>query len=216
MTPKPIALFVDDDCSILEGLRLAHSRRFDVRLASSGKAGLEVLASEPDIAIIVSDFAMPIMDGATFLARACVAAPNAVRLLLTGTSDIESAARAVNEGRIFHFLAKPCSPAALESAIDLALELHRDLIAKASPGISTSSATSDSRESLKAMDLEELTPREQEVLQLIAKGLRITDVAPLLNITPHTVCSHIKSIYRKRQLGSRAEAALEARRLGLA
>lgn len=215
MTAKPIVLFVDDDYSILEGIRRAHGRRFDLRLADSGKAGLELLANEPGVAIVVSDIAMPHMDGAAFLAQACVVAPNAVRLLLTGTSDIESAARAVNDGRIFHFLTKPCSPDALESALDVALELHKDLIAEGSSGDSTICATPDLRESSMEGDLENLTSREQEVLQLIAKGLRISDVAPLLSITPHTVCTHVKSIYRKRQLSSRAEAALEAHRLGL-
>lgn len=215
MTTKPIALFVDDELSVLEGIRLAHGRRFDVRVATSGKEGLEILAKESGVAIIVSDIAMPFMDGAEFLSLARQIAPGAVRMLLTGTSDLEAAARAVNDGRIFHFLTKPCSPKALESALDLALDLHEDLIAKDSTVASRHCPIPESRESRALDDLKELTAREQEVLQLIAKGLRISEVAPLLHITAHTVCTHVKSIYRKRQLASRAEAALEAQRLGL-
>jgi DNA-binding NarL/FixJ family response regulator len=64
-------------------------------------------------------------------------------------------------------------------------------------------------------DLVLLSGREQIVLSLIAKGLQIAQVARALNISAHTVCSHIKSIYRKRHLSCRAEAALEAQRLGL-
>ena len=64
-------------------------------------------------------------------------------------------------------------------------------------------------------DLSALSERETQVLELIAKGLPISDVAQLLAITANTVCSHIKNIYRKRHLSSRAEAALEAQRLGL-
>lgn len=64
-------------------------------------------------------------------------------------------------------------------------------------------------------DLSPLSNREKEVLGLIARGLHITDVSRALKISTHTVCSHIKSIYRKRSLCSRAEAALEAKRLGL-
>jgi DNA-binding NarL/FixJ family response regulator len=212
MTARPAVLFVDDDSGILEGIRLAHGKRYDVRLASSGEEGLNILRSEPGIAVIVSDIAMPLMDGAAFLAQARATAPYAVRLLLTATHDVETAARAVNDGRIFHFLTKPCPPEVLQSALDLALDLHEDLRGDESLG---DSAAARARASSRADDLADLSPREQEVLRLIAKGLRISDVAPLLNITPHTVCTHIKSIYRKRQLGSRAEAALEARKLGL-
>lgn len=61
----------------------------------------------------------------------------------------------------------------------------------------------------------ELTPREKEVLSLIARGLRNTDVAQALNITDSTVASYIKTIYRKLGISSRAEAAWHATRLGL-
>lgn len=60
-----------------------------------------------------------------------------------------------------------------------------------------------------------LTARESEVLSLISRGSRNADVADALNITPNTVCSHIKSIYRKLSISSRAEASWHATRLGL-
>ena len=64
-------------------------------------------------------------------------------------------------------------------------------------------------------DLAPLSAREEQVLALVAKGLQISDVARALVISANTVCSHLKSIYRKRKVCSRAEAALEAQRLGL-
>ena len=64
-------------------------------------------------------------------------------------------------------------------------------------------------------DLGKLSARESEVLGLVAKGLQIADVARALTISANTVCSHLKNIYRKRKVCSRAEAALEAQRLGL-
>lgn len=60
-----------------------------------------------------------------------------------------------------------------------------------------------------------LTPREQEVLKLIAKGLNRKDVADLLGLSKYTVSDYIKVIYRKLEVSSRAEATLEAERLGL-
>lgn len=62
---------------------------------------------------------------------------------------------------------------------------------------------------------EDLTPRELEVLSLIARGLRLKDVAAELGISVHTVGDHVKNIYRKLQVDNRAEAALQAARRGL-
>ncbi len=62
---------------------------------------------------------------------------------------------------------------------------------------------------------DELTARETEVLTLIARGLRNADVAGALGMAESTVASHIKAIYRKLGISSRAEAAWHATRLGL-
>jgi DNA-binding NarL/FixJ family response regulator len=61
-----------------------------------------------------------------------------------------------------------------------------------------------------------LTGRELEVLSAIARGLRIVDVAKELAISEHTARDHLKVVYRKLHIGTRAEAALEARKRGLA
>lgn len=61
-----------------------------------------------------------------------------------------------------------------------------------------------------------LSHRERAVLGLIAKGMQITEVADELDISANTVGGYLKNIYRKRKVTSRAQAALEARKLGLA
>lgn len=61
----------------------------------------------------------------------------------------------------------------------------------------------------------ELSERESTVLTLIAKGYRRSDTARILNITENTVAAHIKSIYKKLSISSRAEASMEAAKLGL-
>jgi len=61
----------------------------------------------------------------------------------------------------------------------------------------------------------ELSAREREVLGLLAQGIRIADIAAQLAISRHTVGDHVKNIYRKLNISSRAEAALHARSLGL-
>lgn len=63
---------------------------------------------------------------------------------------------------------------------------------------------------------EELSAREREVLGMLAQGVRIADIGQLLGISRHTAGDHVKNIYRKLNISSRAEAALRARGMGLA
>lgn len=60
-----------------------------------------------------------------------------------------------------------------------------------------------------------LTSREKEVLTLIAKGIKLAEVSEMLTITRNTAAGYVKEIYRKLDVSSRAEATLEAARLGL-
>ena len=62
----------------------------------------------------------------------------------------------------------------------------------------------------------DLSARERDVLGLLAQGVRIADIGIALGISRHTVGDHVKNIYRKLNISSRAEAALQARSLGLA
>lgn len=61
----------------------------------------------------------------------------------------------------------------------------------------------------------QLTAREREVLGMLAQGVHIQDIAQRLNLSRHTVGDHVKNLYRKLNISSRAEAALHARGLGL-
>lgn len=62
---------------------------------------------------------------------------------------------------------------------------------------------------------DKLSQREREVLGLLAQGIRLWEIGERLSISRHTVGDHVKSIYRKLNITSRAEAALHAARLGL-
>lgn len=118
-------LCVDDEPSILDGLALHLRRRYEVLTAPSGAAGLETIAKNRGIAVIMSDMRMPGMDGATFLSRARQELPDAVRILLTGQSEMSAAVAAINEGQIFRFLTKPCPPPTILAAVEAAVEQNR-------------------------------------------------------------------------------------------
>lgn len=64
-------------------------------------------------------------------------------------------------------------------------------------------------------DTQQLSARESEILQLLAKGIPFAEIGRILSISPHTVTAHIKKIYRKLQVHSRGEAVYEAQCLGL-
>jgi CheY-like chemotaxis protein len=130
MNKKLDILCVDDEPQVLEGLRLHLKQRYVVHLANSGAEGLEILRNTRNIAVILSDMRMPVMDGAKFLNAARTAAPEAVRMLLTGYTDMQSAIAAVNEGQIFRFISKPCPPDQLLAAFGAAVTQHQLIVAE--------------------------------------------------------------------------------------
>lgn len=118
-------LLVDDETNLLEGLKRQLRKKYVVSTACSGPAGLEVLASKGPFAVVVSDYNMPGMNGAAFLAEVHRRAPETVAVMLTGRPELSVAVSALHEGHIFRFLHKPCSLEMLERALDEALEQHR-------------------------------------------------------------------------------------------
>lgn len=123
-------LCVDDEPLVLEGLQRTLFEYFEVTTESNPVAALALLQSEPVFAVILSDMRMPVMDGATLLAKARELSPFTSRLLLTGHAEIEAAAAAVNHGQILRFLSKPCQPEVLLAAIEAGAEQHRLLTAE--------------------------------------------------------------------------------------
>lgn len=123
-------LFVDDEYAALEGYQRMLYREFQVETAVGGERALAAIQASGPFAVIVSDMRMPGMSGAQFLACARREAPDAVRMLLTGYTDLDAAMEAVNEGHIFRFLTKPCKKELLEAAITSGLAQHRLMAAE--------------------------------------------------------------------------------------
>lgn len=104
---RPTVLLVDDEEPILNSLRrLLRGQPYDVLLATSGEQALAIMA-ERNIDLVVSDARMPNMDGATLLARIYALYPDTTRILLTGFADLETIVKAINEGQIHRYIAKP-------------------------------------------------------------------------------------------------------------
>jgi response regulator RpfG family c-di-GMP phosphodiesterase len=102
-------LFVDDEPILLQGYQRLLRNDFNVSTALGGTAGLLLIQHEGPFGVVISDMRMPGMDGVAFLLKVRKIAPDTVRVMLTGASDLETAIDAVNEGNIFRFLSKPAN-----------------------------------------------------------------------------------------------------------
>ncbi len=120
-------LLVDDEPNVLNGYRRNLRKRFDVEVADSGSKAIDRIESDEAYAVVVSDMQMPGVTGVQVLAHAAKKHPDTIRIMLTGNADQNTAVQAVNEGRIFRFLNKPCEPETLATALDAGLKQHEIL-----------------------------------------------------------------------------------------
>lgn len=116
-------LIVDDERAILESLEMTLGGDYRVFTAEGGPQGLEILERE-EIALIITDQVLPAMLGVEFLERSIEIEPRAIRILLTGYADIGSLTRAVNEGQIYRYIAKPWEPDEIRLTVKRALETY--------------------------------------------------------------------------------------------
>ncbi len=124
-------LLVDDEPAITKSLnRLLRKEGYIIDMCNTGAEGLQILetATEP-FSLIISDQRMPEMSGSQFLEQASKIAPDTIRFLLTGYSDLQAVVDAVNKGKINRYLTKPWNDEALllhvRQAID-EVELRRE------------------------------------------------------------------------------------------
>ncbi|MEB0136897.1 response regulator [Actimicrobium sp. CCC2.4] len=118
-------LLLDDDPLILHALqRTLRQCKFDVELrieVFTDPAEALVRAAEIDIDLAISDYHMPAMNGIQFLNRFRQIQPDAVRMVLSASTEFNTAVRAINEAEVFRFIPKPWQWEELQQTIVLAL-----------------------------------------------------------------------------------------------
>ena len=115
---------VDDEQSLLDGIRRVHRKSYEIKVACGARAGLDALEQDGPFAVVICDYQMPDMNGAEFLEQAQELSPSTVRLMLSGNADLDAAIEVVNQGHIFRFLTKPCPPQTFRTAVDAGLEQY--------------------------------------------------------------------------------------------
>jgi response regulator RpfG family c-di-GMP phosphodiesterase len=123
-------LFVDDDQNILSSFKRQFHNIYNTFTADNGAEGINIIEKEENVAVVVSDYRMPEMNGVDFLSRAREISPNTVRFMLTGQADMEAVIKVINEGKIFRFLTKPCLPDLMKKNIEDGIEQYRLIISE--------------------------------------------------------------------------------------
>ena len=181
----------------------------DIDVADSMRSGLAAAARQDcDIALI--DLGLPDGSGLEVLRSLRLVCPTAIPIVTTVMGDDAHIVAALSAGAQGYLLKENTAEMLTRQLVQLA---------DGTPALSPSIARrimEHFRFTGPAADPEEdLTAREKDVLALIGRGLRNIDVATALELAESTVASHIKSIYRKLGISSRAEASWHATRMGL-
>lgn len=117
-------LLVDDESNVLSALKRAlFDEPLEIASVTSAEEALEVMGKD-SFKVVVSDERMIGMQGAEFLAQVRAVYPQTIRIMLTGHATLEAAMKAVNEGEIYRFFAKPWDDQNLKFAIRSAIEKY--------------------------------------------------------------------------------------------
>lgn len=124
---KPKILVVDDEPDNLDLLYRTFHRQFKVLRAESGPAALEILETQGEVAVIISDQRMPYMSGTEFLSLTATQYPDTIRIILTGYTDVEDLVDAINSGKVFKYVTKPWDDEELKAVVRQAVDTHNVL-----------------------------------------------------------------------------------------
>ena len=122
---KHTILCVDDEIDNVQALERIFRADYTVLKATSGKQALQILDQNLDsVSVIITDQRMPEMTGVEFLTQSLDKHPDAIRILLTGYTDVESVISAINSARVYRYLTKPWDPIDLQNTVARAAERY--------------------------------------------------------------------------------------------
>ena len=211
-------LLADDQAVVRRGLRTILEAESDIEVVGEASDGVEAvaLAHRRDAELVLMDVRMPRMDGIAatrLLAHPATGSP--IDVLVVTTFDLDEVVFDALRAGAAGFLLKSAEPDVLVDAVRtvargqglIAPEVTRRLIGE---------FAASSPRPLPDKRLETLTPREREVLLLIARGLSNADLARELVLEGSTVKKHVANVLSKLDLSSRAQAVVFAYEHGLA
>jgi len=210
-------LIVDDQALVRSGFRMILEARDDLEVVGEAENGAQAieLARELEPDVVLMDVRMPVLDGVEATRRLLEAGSHARVIILT-TFDLDEYVFEALRAGASGFLLKDVQPAQLVEAIRvvasgdalLAPSVTRRLLDRFAAAL-------DASERKPPPELDSLTPRELEILRLIAGGLSNAEIARKLVVSETTVKTHVSSVLRKLHLRDRVQAVVLAYEVGL-
>jgi DNA-binding NarL/FixJ family response regulator len=216
-------LIVEDEPEFLSRFEQAVQSSAGLHLieaVSDGAAAVAVLArTAPDVMLV--DLGLPDIDGVQLIRHAGARQPGNDVLVVTDFGDDEHVLSSIEAGatgyllkdtRIDRVVASICEIRAGGSPISPTIARKVLNRFRAPPALPQSASATAA---VAASEPSPLSTRETDILRLVSKGLSCAEVGEQLSISTHTVVTHVKNIYRKLAVHSRAEAVFEAGQMGL-
>jgi DNA-binding NarL/FixJ family response regulator len=207
-------LIADDQAAVREGLALLLETMSEVSVVGQAGDGLEAVALAAELApdVVLMDLNMPRSDGIEATSRILAADPDIRVVVLTTYEDDTSIVGALRAGAL-GYLTKAATRADIERAVKAAAAgqaildpaVQRQLLAAAT-GNGTSGGSATKAAVAEPEPADDLSPREADVLRLIAAGHSNREIAKKLFVGEATVKSHINRIFTKTGCRDRAQA----------
>ncbi|HSR31831.1 MAG TPA: response regulator transcription factor [Anaerolineae bacterium] len=221
-TEQISVLIVDDHAVVRKGVRGYLEAQPDIDIAGEAASGEEAvgLAADHMPDVILMDLVMPGMDGVEATRRVREVSPGSQVIVLTSYHDDEHIFPVIQAGALSYLL-KNVRPEELADAVRAAARGEAVLDSPVATRViqemreSLASETRAAPQPMAQPLVEPLSPRELEVLELIAQGFTNREIANRLVIATGTVKRHVNNIYGKLQVHHRAKAIARARELGL-
>jgi DNA-binding NarL/FixJ family response regulator len=209
-------LLVEDEAETRDriGRALAAEPRLDlIGLAGNCAEARHLLAADaPDVLLV--DLGLPDGNGTELIRELRARHPRTESMVITVFGDERSVIAAIEAGAGGYLLKDATDQEIARAVLELAAggspispAIARHLLRRLQSGAGGANAAD--------AEAPHLSAREREVLELLARGFRIGEIAGALGITGHTVTTHVRHLYRKLEVGSRGEAIYEAMSRGL-
>ncbi|MEV5754742.1 response regulator transcription factor [Actinoallomurus sp. NPDC052308] len=214
---EPLRVVIADDQALVRTgfAMILAAEGIDVvgEAADGGKAVDEVRRTRPDV--VLMDIRMPEVDGLEATRRILSAGPYVPRVIILTTFDLDRYVYAALSAGASGFLLKDVSPEHLVAAVRLVRSGDALLAPSITRRLIERFARHDGQAATLHRDLSTLTPRELDVLRLLARGLSNAELAGRLQVSDATVKTHVTRILSKLGLRDRAQAIVVAYETGL-
>lgn len=214
-------VLVDDHPVVREGLRTILSTAPDIEVVAEASDGLEAIekANEHQPQVVLMDIRMPNMDGIEATRRIKSQTPSASVIVLTiydNDAYVVDAVRAGAGGYLLKDASKDLLIHTIRAVNSGGMLIKSSLLREAVLSLSNASGDQLKGKHVNTKALDELTPRERDVIRLVVQGRTNKEIGHALHISEDTAKKHVQAIMLKLGVSDRTQAAVKAVRAGMA